>query len=86
MRVFDRQQIPLKAAVRTDLNRVGAQDFGLSKIVDDGATQGLELTSQGAGTYWYLPPECFETGTHPPLITNKASKRLQKSRFETILH
>ena len=21
--------------------------------------EGLELTSQGAGTYWYLPPECF---------------------------
>ena len=47
------------------------QDFGLSKVVDDGATQGLELTSQGAGTYWYLPPECFETGQRPPLITNK---------------
>ena len=38
-------------------------DFGLSKIVDnedDG--DSLELTSQGAGTYWYLPPECFMTG------------------------
>jgi tousled-like kinase len=22
---------------------------------------GMELTSQGAGTYWYLPPECFQT-------------------------
>ncbi len=35
-------------------------DFGLSKIVDtadDG--DSMELTSQGAGTYWYLPPECF---------------------------
>jgi tousled-like kinase len=21
----------------------------------------IELTSQGVGTYWYLPPECFET-------------------------
>jgi len=20
----------------------------------------IELTSQGVGTYWYLPPECFE--------------------------
>ena len=27
---------------------------------------GMELTSQGAGTYWYLPPECFETGPAPP--------------------
>ena len=51
------------------------QDFGLSKIVDDGATQGMELTSQGAGTYWYLPPECFETGQRPPLITNKVISR-----------
>ncbi|KAL9189479.1 hypothetical protein ACHAXT_009154 [Thalassiosira profunda] len=35
-------------------------DFGLSKIVD-AAEEGdsMELTSQGAGTYWYLPPECF---------------------------
>ena len=40
-------------------------DFGLSKIVPDGSmSQGplsVELTSQGAGTYWYLPPECFRT-------------------------
>ncbi|CAK0785493.1 hypothetical protein CVIRNUC_008702 [Coccomyxa viridis] len=35
-------------------------DFGLSKIVEEGHSRGLELTSQGAGTYWYLPPECFE--------------------------
>ncbi|KAK9807575.1 hypothetical protein WJX72_003134 [[Myrmecia] bisecta] len=46
-------------------------DFGLSKIVEEGQTRGLELTSQGAGTYWYLPPECFETGSQPPMISNK---------------
>ncbi|WAQ94706.1 TLK2-like protein [Mya arenaria] len=36
-------------------------DFGLSKIMDDDNTNhdGMDLTSQGAGTYWYLPPECF---------------------------
>ncbi|EAS04078.4 Serine/Threonine kinase (macronuclear) [Tetrahymena thermophila SB210] len=34
-------------------------DFGLSKIFDDGQTR-MELTSQGVGTYWYLPPETFE--------------------------
>ncbi|CAD2213495.1 tousled-like kinase [Angomonas deanei] len=50
-------------------------DFGLSKIV--GATRegpsdnpSIELTSQGTGTYWYLPPECFETGA-TPRISNK---------------
>ncbi|KAI4308349.1 hypothetical protein L6164_031432 [Bauhinia variegata] len=46
-------------------------DFGLSKIVeDDVGSQGMELTSQGAGTYWYLPPECFEL-TKTPLISSK---------------
>ncbi|EGR32796.1 hypothetical protein IMG5_070780 [Ichthyophthirius multifiliis] len=34
-------------------------DFGLSKIINDDATR-IELTSQGVGTYWYLPPECFD--------------------------
>ena len=33
-------------------------------------TESVELTSQGAGTYWYLPPECFETGA-VPRISNK---------------
>ncbi|GKV35066.1 hypothetical protein SLEP1_g43383 [Rubroshorea leprosula] len=48
-------------------------DFGLSKIVeDDVGSQGMELTSQGAGTYWYLPPECFELN-RTPLISSKAN-------------
>ncbi|KAJ0083232.1 hypothetical protein Patl1_30277 [Pistacia atlantica] len=47
-------------------------DFGLSKIVeDDVGSQGMELTSQGAGTYWYLPPECFEL-SKTPLISSKS--------------
>jgi len=42
--------------------KVKLTDFGLAKImerdmVDDSGC--IELTSQGAGTYWYLPPECF---------------------------
>ncbi|QHN91301.1 Serine/threonine-protein kinase TOUSLED [Arachis hypogaea] len=46
-------------------------DFGLSKIVeDDVGSQGMELTSQGAGTYWYLPPECFEL-SKTPYISSK---------------
>ena len=44
-------------------------DFGLSKIVDN-SSDSMELTSQGAGTYWYLPPECF--ATHSAIrISNK---------------
>jgi tousled-like kinase len=41
-------------------------DFGLSKIMEEDQ-ESLELTSQGAGTYWYLPPECFEIGTTPKI-------------------
>jgi len=45
-------------------------DFGLCKIVDNEASR-IELTSQGVGTYWYLPPECFLMDDQPPLINNK---------------
>ena len=34
-------------------------DFGLCKRVTENQAQ-IELTSMGVGTYWYLPPECFE--------------------------
>ena len=34
-------------------------DFGLSKIMYGEETR-MDLTSQGVGTYWYLPPEAFE--------------------------
>lgn len=43
-------------------------DFGLSKIMQKDQFE-MELTSQGAGTYWYLPPECFLTGEDPPKIS-----------------
>ncbi|KAA6416932.1 MAG: serine threonine- kinase TOUSLED-like [Trebouxia sp. A1-2] len=53
------------------LGEVKITDFGLSKIVEEDQSTSMELTSQGAGTYWYLPPECFEVGAHPPTISNK---------------
>ena len=37
---------------------VKISDFGLCKVMSQDETR-LELTSQGVGTYWYLPPECF---------------------------
>uniref|UniRef100_A0A0L8HLZ7 non-specific serine/threonine protein kinase n=1 Tax=Octopus bimaculoides TaxID=37653 RepID=A0A0L8HLZ7_OCTBM len=48
-------------------------DFGLSKIMDDEnySDAGMDLTSQGAGTYWYLPPECFVVGKTPPKISSR---------------
>jgi len=49
-------------------------DFGLSKILDekDEGQTSVELTSQGAGTYWYLPPECFCSADDlPPRISSK---------------
>ena len=47
-------------------------DFGLSKIIETD-DDSMELTSQGAGTYWYLPPECFVVSKEPPKISSKVS-------------
>uniref|UniRef100_A0A7N8YEX6 non-specific serine/threonine protein kinase n=1 Tax=Mastacembelus armatus TaxID=205130 RepID=A0A7N8YEX6_9TELE len=58
----------------TACGEIKITDFGLSKIMDDdsyNSADGMELTSQGAGTYWYLPPECFVVGKDPPKISNK---------------
>ena len=49
-------------------------DFGLSKILhsntaDSNAASCMELTSQGAGTYWYLPPECFPDNSGDVTLT-----------------
>ena len=40
----------------TACGEIKITDFGLSKIMDDdsyNSVDGMELTSQGAGTYWY---------------------------------
>ncbi|KAJ4941227.1 hypothetical protein JOQ06_027513 [Pogonophryne albipinna] len=58
----------------TACGEIKITDFGLSKVMDDdcyNSADGMELTSQGAGTYWYLPPECFVVGKEPPKISNK---------------
>ena len=49
-------------------------DFGLSKVMDC-SDDSMELTSQGAGTYWYLPPECFVVGKDPPKISSKVCQQ-----------
>ncbi|CAN0000908.1 unnamed protein product, partial [Heterosigma akashiwo] len=55
-----------------DRGEVKITDFGLSKIVEEEAEgTSMDLTSQGAGTYWYLPPECFQMGDRPPRISSK---------------
>ena len=42
-------------------------DFGICKTFDSEHSKML-LTSQGMGTYCYLPPETF---MNPPILTNK---------------
>lgn len=42
-------------------NEIKITDFGLSKVLNS-QEECIELTSQGVGTYWYLPPECFQNG------------------------
>jgi len=55
-----------------NMGDVKITDFGLSKILEEADEQtSVELTSQGAGTYWYLPPECFGRGDSPPRISSK---------------
>jgi len=47
-------------------------DFGLCKIIEASDVSKIGLTSQGVGTYWYLPPECFEMNRDkPPKISSK---------------
>jgi tousled-like kinase len=38
-------------------------DFGLCKVMAATENSKMDLTSQGVGTYWYLPPECFMMGS-----------------------
>lgn len=46
-------------------------DFGLCKVMNEDDTK-LELTSQGVGTYYYLPPECFlRSHKSPVMISTK---------------
>lgn len=45
-------------------------DFGLCKV-NETSDSKMDLTSQGVGTYWYLPPECFVKGGAPPKISHK---------------
>lgn len=45
-------------------------DFGLCKLLENNETR-CELTSQGVGTYWYLPPETFIISEQAPSISSK---------------
>lgn len=51
-------------------SEIKLSDFGLCKTTEAGKVE-IELTSQGVGTYWYQPPECFEMGPSPPKISSK---------------
>jgi tousled-like kinase len=48
--------------------RIKIIDFGLCKLYETNESR-IELTSQGTGTYWYLPPETFEFD-RPTKISN----------------
>lgn len=49
---------------------VKISDFGLCKVLESDESR-CELTSQGVGTYWYLPPETFAVGDGLPKISSK---------------
>lgn len=54
----------------TACGEIKITDFGLSKIMDDDnyGVDGMDLTSQGAGTYWYQ--------THAQIYTHRHTHSL----------
>ena len=56
-----------------DYGTIKISDFGLSKLLDVGSGHSMELTSPGAGTLYYQPPECQMRGPEGrnPQISNK---------------
>lgn len=60
----------------TACGEIRITDFGLSKIMDDdsyNSADGMELTSQGAGTYWYIE-------THFTAFSNQATNMASQVR------
>ena len=46
-------------------------DFGLSKIMEQETPDGMELTSQGAGTYWWVRLLAAVTGN--PVVAKRCT-------------
>ncbi|CAF0938951.1 unnamed protein product [Didymodactylos carnosus] len=72
---YDLKPANILLGTGTSSGEIKITDFGLSKQMTEDTydpEHGMELTSQGAGTYWYLPPEVFVTsGPNPPKISSK---------------
>ena len=71
---FDLKPANILLGTATSSGEIKITDFGLSKQMCEDTydpEHGMDLTSQGAGTYWYLPPEVFVQGPNPPKISSK---------------
>ncbi|KAL7673240.1 hypothetical protein ACOME3_008108 [Neoechinorhynchus agilis] len=71
---YDLKPANVLVGTGNDYGKVKLTDFGLSKQMHDDVydpERGMDLTSQGAGTYWYLPPEVFVQSLKPPKISSK---------------
>ncbi|CAF1386891.1 unnamed protein product [Rotaria magnacalcarata] len=71
---FDLKPANILLGTGTSSGEIKITDFGLSKQMCEDTydpEHGMDLTSQGAGTYWYLPPEVFVQGPNPPKISSK---------------
>ncbi|UJR15715.1 hypothetical protein I4U23_002650 [Adineta vaga] len=71
---FDLKPANILLGSGTSSGEIKITDFGLSKQMCEDTydpEHGMDLTSQGAGTYWYLPPEVFVQGPNPPKISSK---------------
>ncbi|KHJ47073.1 kinase domain protein [Trichuris suis] len=69
---YDLKPANILLSSRNGAGEIKITDFGLAKVMEDDKYDpavGMELTSQGAGTYWYLPPECFDTSPAPKICS-----------------
>ena len=64
------RDLKLENILLSKQGEIKISDFGLSKIIEEDS-DNIELTSQGVGTYWYLPPECFGLTNNRVNISSK---------------
>ena len=64
---------------------VRISDFGLSRLVGEGMQRNdaVMLSTQGGGTYWYLPPECFPRAYYEKMPALKESRAVVTPKVTT---
>lgn len=62
-------------------------DFGLSKVMDEenyNPDHGMDLTSQGAGTYWYVLSQFSKIVSRRVLVSFLIAESFQMNRHKQV--